>query len=101
MTRHDDTRRENTTQHQPNMLGGTVLGCCNQTVDVKCWEFKVLRYVVLCDLLWRAVLGGSVLCPHEVRCGVLFCHVLWSGVSCALVWCHMVWCHVVWCGIMR
>ena len=99
MTRHDDTQRENTTQHQPNMLCGRVLGCCNQTVDVKCWE--VLRYVVVCDLLWCAMLGGSVLWSHEVRCGVLCCHVLWSGVMCCgLVSCALVQCHVVWCSVV-
>ena len=56
--------------------------------------------IVVCDLLWCDVLGGSALWLHEVRCGVLCCHVLWCGVlcnvplSCALVWCHVVWCHV-------
>ena len=65
MTRHDNTQLENTTQHQPHMLCETVLGCCNHIVEVKCWE--VLQYVVVCDLLWCAVLGGSVLWSHEVR----------------------------------
>ena len=87
------------------MLCRLVLGCCNQNVDVKCWE--VLRYVVVCDVQWCAVLGGSVLWSREVRCGVMCCHVLWSSVmccgllSCDVVRCHVVWCHVVWCVVVR
>ena len=74
MTRHDDSRRKNKTQHQRNVLRTTIFGCCNQAVEVQFSE--VLRYVVVCDLLCCVVLGGIVWWSHEVHGGVLCCHML-------------------------
>ena len=53
----------------------------------------LLQCVISCGVLHSAGGGGggSVLWPHDVRCGVLCCHVVWSG-SCGVVGCHVVWC---------